>query len=75
MAGKREEAKFREDLTKMTDEEIGVELKNLRSRHFTLRSQAVTEKVEDISGFGIAKRNIARLLTEQNARRRAKAAK
>lgn len=74
MAGKREEAKFREEVKKFTDEEAGVELKNLRGKQFTLRSQAVTEKVENFGQFGITKRNIARILTEQNARRIAKAA-
>ena len=69
MAQKHEEKKFRESVAKMTNEEIGVELKSLRDKLFTLRSQAVTEKVEDTSLFGITKRNIARLLTEQSARR------
>ena len=75
MAGKREEKTFRAGLKKMTDEEIGLEIKALRGKHFTLRTQSVTEKVEDLSQFGITKRNVARLLTEQNARRKAKAAK
>lgn len=75
MAGKREEATFRAGVKKMTDEEIGLEIKALRAKHFTLRTQAVTEKVEDLSQFGVSKRNVARLLTEQNTRRKAKAAK
>lgn len=75
MAGKKIEAQFRTDVKKMTDEELSVELKTLRGRHFTLRSQQVTEKVENVSEFGITKRNIARLLTERNARLKAKAAK
>lgn len=66
---KNEEAKYQDTLKKMTDEEIGVEIASARDRFFTLRSKAVTEKVENSSQFGVAKRNIARLLTEQNARR------
>jgi ribosomal protein L29 len=58
-----------EDVRKMTGEELSVELEAQRSKLFTARSQSVTEKVEDLSLFGEHKRNIARLLTEQNARR------
>lgn len=58
-----------EEVRKLTAEEIKIELDRLRARLFTLRSQAVTEKVEDLSQFGKVKRDIARLLTEQNARR------
>ena len=53
---------------KLTDEEIGVEIKRLRNELFTLRTQAVTEKVEDVSRFKKTRRDIARLLTERNAR-------
>jgi ribosomal protein L29 len=45
-----------------------VELNRLRGRLFTLRSQGVTEKVEDISEFTNARRDIARVLTEQTVR-------
>ena len=69
MAEKREEAKFAESVKKMTVDELGVELKNLRDKLYTMRSQAVTEKVENTSHFGMVRRNIARLLTEQTARR------
>jgi ribosomal protein L29 len=69
MASKREEIQHRESVKKMTDEELSVEPDQLRSKLFTLRSQAVTEKVEDHSGYGKQKRGIARVLTEQNARR------
>jgi large subunit ribosomal protein L29 len=58
-----------EDVRKMTSEEIGVEIKRLSERLFTLRSQAVTEKVEDLSQFGKLKKDIARLKTEESARR------
>ena len=66
---KHEEKKFAAGIKKLTSDEIGSEVKNLRDKLYTLRSQSVTEKVEDISQFGITKRNIARLLTEQSTRR------
>src|SRR5262245_31373404 len=52
----------------MTDEEIGQELGRLRARLFTLRSQTVTEKVEDNTQFPKVRRDIARLLTERRSR-------
>lgn len=73
MAGKKIESTFAADVKKMGDDQLATELKSLRSQLFTLRSQSVTEKVEDTSRFGITKRNIARVLTEQNARRKAAA--
>jgi len=63
-----------QDVRGKGDEEIAEELKQLRERLYTLRVQSVTEKVEDNSQFIKIRRDIARLLTEQNARRRAKAA-
>jgi ribosomal protein L29 len=58
-----------EDVRKMTDEELTVELGAQRGKLFNARSQTVTEKIEDTSQFGDYKRNIARLLTEQSQRR------
>ncbi|MAY73273.1 MAG: 50S ribosomal protein L29 [Phycisphaerae bacterium] len=55
----------------LKDEEIGVELGRLRERLYTMRVQSVTEKVEDNSQFKKTRRDIARLLTEQTARRAA----
>ena len=52
----------------LRDEEIGIELKRLREKLFTLRSQAVTEKVEDTSQFLKVRKDIARLMTERNVR-------
>ena len=54
----------------LSDEEINVELVRLRKRSFELRTQAVTEKIEDTTQFGSTRRDVARLLTEQNGRRR-----
>ena len=52
----------------LKDEEISIELKRLREKLFTLKVQTVTEKVEDSSQFGKVRKDIARLLTEQNMR-------
>jgi len=56
------------EVRKLKDEEIAVELKRLRGKLFTLRTQTVTEKVEDMSLFEKMRRDIARLMTEQAAR-------
>jgi ribosomal protein L29 len=60
-----------DEVRKLTDEEISLEVRNLRSKMHTLRTQVVTEKVEDVSSFMNTRRDIARLLTERNARLRA----
>ena len=58
----------------MSMEELGVEVTKLRNDLYDLRSQAVTEKVEDTSKFGKLRKDIARLLTEQRTRQLAKKA-
>ncbi|MDQ7012511.1 MAG: 50S ribosomal protein L29 [Planctomycetota bacterium] len=62
-----------EEARKMRDEEISIELKKLREKIFTLRSQTVTDKVEDTSQFAKLRRDVARLMTERHARQLAKA--
>ncbi len=57
------------EVHELSDEEIEVELKRLRQRTFELRTQAVTEKIEDTSQFAKTRKDIARLLTEQATRR------
>lgn len=57
-----------EQVRKMSDAEIGIALKELRTKGFDLRSQLVTEKVEDTSQFPKIKAGVARLLTERSAR-------
>ena len=57
------------EVHKLSDDEIEAELKRLRQRTFELRTQAVTEKIEDTSQFGETRRDIARLLTERSIRR------
>jgi large subunit ribosomal protein L29 len=59
------------EVRKLNDEEISVEIERLRRKQFELRSQAVTEKIEDTSQFAKIKKDIARLLTEQTARAKA----
>lgn len=54
----------------MRDEEIREELANLRARVYTLRTQSVTEKVENNQEQKFVRRDIARLLGEQHARSR-----
>ncbi len=57
------------EVRKLNDEEITVELRRLSRRLFDLRTQAVTEKIEDTSQFGDLRKDIARLKTERRARR------
>lgn len=63
-----------EEVKKMKNEELKAELGRLRTKLFDLRSQTVTEKVENTAQFGVLRKDIARLLTERNARRLAKKA-
>lgn len=52
----------------LSDEQIAVEFKQLRDRLFELRTQSVTEKIEDPSQFRKTRKAIARLLTERSRR-------
>ena len=56
------------EVHKLNDEELTIEVARLRRRLFDLRTQAVTEKIEDTSQFRKTRRDIARLLTEQSMR-------
>jgi len=58
-----------QEVRKLSDEEIGIELKRLHGQLHTIRSQFVTEKVEDSSTYGKTKKDIARVQTELTARR------
>ncbi len=60
------------ELKKMSDEDLAVEVQQLRRRLFDLRCQLVTEKIQNTSQFPNVRKDIARLLTEQNSRNRAK---
>ena len=57
-----------QEVHKLSSEELTVEVKRLRRRMFELRTQAVTEKIEDTSQFKNTRKDIARLLTEQTVR-------
>ena len=61
------------EVHKLSLEEIDIEVHRIRRRLFELRTQAVTEKIEDTSQFKKHRRDIARLLTEKNMRRPASA--
>jgi large subunit ribosomal protein L29 len=56
------------EVHKMNPEELRQEEKNLRKQLFDLRSQAVTEKLENPRQLRNLRRDIARVLTEQKAR-------
>lgn len=58
-----------EEVRKLTDDELKVELKQLREKLYGLRVQAVTEKIEDVSKFGKIRKDIARMMTERTRRR------
>ncbi|MBX3374336.1 MAG: 50S ribosomal protein L29 [Phycisphaeraceae bacterium] len=60
------------DARKLSIEEIDIEVGRLRKRQFELRTQAVTEKIQDTSQFGVLRRDIARLLTERRVKSGAK---
>ena len=61
-----------QEVHKLSDEEVHIELERLRRHLFDLRAQAVTEKLEDPGQLRNARRDIARLLTEQHQRELAK---
>lgn len=56
------------EVRKLNDEEIGVELTNLRGKLLALKNKSVSEKIEDTMQFGRLRKDIARLLTERTAR-------
>lgn len=64
-----------EEVRKLTDAEITNEVKSLRAQLYQLRTQAVTEKVEDVSRFGKIRKDIARLVMERTNRLKARSGK
>jgi ribosomal protein L29 len=58
----------RKEIHEMGGEEIAADLSQLREKLYTLRTQSVTEKVEDNTQFRKTRRDIARLLTEATKR-------
>lgn len=59
------------EVHKLSNEEIDVELTRLRRKLFDLTTQSITEKIEDVSQFSKARKDVARLLTESTTRARA----
>ena len=57
-----------ETIRAMKVDELHAELERLRRHLFDLRAQAVTEKLEDSTQLGKARRDIARLLTVMKER-------
>ena len=51
------------DIRELKTDEIHTELDRLRRHQFDLRSQRVTEKLEDSSQLGKVKKDIARVFT------------
>jgi len=56
------------EIRELTDEELHNELERLRRHLFDVRSQAVTEKLEDPSMLTKTRRDIARILTVRRQR-------
>ena len=57
-----------DEVKKMSDAQLTETLGQVRRELFDLRSKAVTEKVENNRTFGLLRRDIARVLTEQRSR-------
>jgi large subunit ribosomal protein L29 len=56
------------EVHKFSNEELDIEVARMRQQHFELRSQAVTEKLENPRQISNLRRDIARLLTERRSR-------
>ncbi len=61
------------EVHKLSAEELDIEVHRLRRKMFELRTQAVTEKIQDHSQFGKIRKDIARMLTEKSTREAASA--
>jgi large subunit ribosomal protein L29 len=62
------------DLRQLSGEELQLELERVQKHLFDLRSQSVTEKLEDPTMLTKAKRDMARILTVEREREIAAAA-
>ncbi len=56
------------EVHKMSDAELGETAEQLRAKLFELRTQSVTEKLENPMQLGNLRRDIARVLTEKRSR-------
>jgi large subunit ribosomal protein L29 len=61
-----------DEVHKMSEQELAEESDRLRKRLYELRCQAVTEKLENPRQMTNLRRDVARLLTEQQQRQLAK---
>ena len=52
-----------DEIRALSEEELALELERLERHSFDIRAQAVTEKLEDPTLLGKAKRDIARIKT------------
>lgn len=59
------------EVRKLSNDDLKSEATRLRRELFTLRCQSTTEKIADNSRIGKARKDLARVLTEQNARKTA----
>ena len=57
------------EVRKLSPDDLKSEATRLRRELFTLRCQSTTEKVADNSRIGNARKDLARVLTEQNVRK------
>jgi large subunit ribosomal protein L29 len=57
------------EVRKLSPDDLKSEATRLRRELFTLRCQSTTEKVADNSRIGKARKDLARVLTEQNVRK------
>jgi large subunit ribosomal protein L29 len=57
------------EVRKLSKEDLKSEATRLRRELFDLRCQSTTEKVQDNSRIGKARKDLARVLTESTARR------
>ena len=62
------------EVRKLSKEDLKSEATRLRRELFDLRCQLTTEKVADNSRIGKTRKDLARVLTEQNSRKGANAA-
>jgi large subunit ribosomal protein L29 len=56
------------EIKKLSDEQLAAEVKTTRRQIFNMRSQAVTEKLENPGQKSVLRRDVARLLTEKRQR-------
>ncbi len=56
------------DVRKLSSDDLKGEATRLRRELFDLRCQSTTEKIADNSRIGKARKDLARVLTEQNSR-------